>query len=263
MASTDLPVTDDLEQDNDAGERGNESRTDRGGESPEALAKTLKYVFSDPGLLKRALTHPSAAAKRTAGAVDSYERLEFLGDRVLGLIVADMLLRRFPKESEGALARRHTALVRRETLADVAGDLEINRYLRLAKGEDEAGERNNPAILADACEAVIGALYLDGGLEIVRRVVETALEPYLNSAGTPPQDAKTGLQEWAQARGLPLPQYREVAREGPPHQPVFSIEVSVEGHPPESGQGRSKRNSEQSAAQALLKRLKAGGQYDG
>lgn len=263
MASTDLHVTDDLEKDLQADKQVQEPKADRGGESPEALAKTLAYVFKDPALLKRALTHPSAAAKRTAGAADSYERLEFLGDRVLGLIVADMLLRRFPKESEGALARRHTALVRRETLADVAGDLEINRYLRLAKGEDEAGERQNPAILADACEAVIGALYLDGGLEIVRRVVESALEPYLNSAGTPPQDAKTGLQEWAQARGLPLPQYREVAREGPPHQPVFSIEVSVEGHSPELGQGRSKRNSEQNAAQALLKRLKAGGQDDG
>lgn len=263
MASTDLPVTDALEQGQEPNEQDSETRANRGGESPDALARTLDYVFREPGLLKRALTHPSAAAKRKAGANDSYERLEFLGDRVLGLIVADMLLRRFPNESEGALARRHTALVRRETLADVAGDLEISRYLRLAKGEDEAGERNNPAILADACEAVIGALYLDGGLEIVRRVVESALEPYLNSAGTPPQDAKTALQEWAQARSLALPQYREVAREGPPHQPVFSIEVSVEGHPPERGEGRSKRTSEQSAAQALLKRLKAGGQNDG
>ncbi len=272
MESTDFAVSDDHKKDqkpygpgSDRREREDpesENHNDRGGEPPEALAKTLSYVFHEPSLLKRALTHPSAAMKRKAGAADSYERLEFLGDRVLGLIVADMLLRRFPKESEGALARRHTALVRRETLADVAGDLEVNRYLRLAKGEDEAGERENPAILADACEAVIGALYLDGGLETARRVVETALEPYLNSTGKPPQDAKTGLQEWAQARGLPLPQYREVGREGPPHQPTFSIEVCVEGHPPARGEGRSKRISEQSAAQALLKRLKTGDQHD-
>ena len=228
---------------------------------PEALAQKLQHDFSDLELLRRALTHPSAAGKRKAGTPDSYERLEFLGDRVLGLIVADLLLRRFPKESEGALARRHTALVRRETLADVAGDLGISLHLRLAKGEDEAGERENPAILADACEAVIGALYLDGGLEVARRMVEKALEPYLSSATKPPQDAKTALQEWAQARGLPLPQYREISREGPPHQPVFAIEVFVEGHAPETGQGRSKRISEQSAAQALLKRLKAGGTH--
>ena len=262
MASNDPSVTGEREQAADTKSRQAQSGAQRAGESPEALARTLNHDFSQPALLKRALTHPSAAAKRKAGAADSYERLEFLGDRVLGLIVADLLLRRFPKESEGALARRHTALVRRETLADVARDVGISRFLRLAKGEDEAGERENPAILADACEAVIGALYLDGGLEVARRVVETALEPYLNSAGKPPQDAKTGLQEWAQARGLPLPQYREVGREGPPHQPLFSIEVSVEGHPPEQGRGRSKRASEQSAAQALLKRLKAGEPYD-
>ncbi len=263
MVSTEPTVTDEFDQDRGADEQGAKARPNRGGEAPASLAVALRHSFEDPNLLTRALTHPSAASKRKAGAADSYERLEFLGDRVLGLIVADMLLRRFPKESEGELARRHTALVRRETLAEMAGDLELSRYLRLAKGEDEAGERSNPAILADACEAIIGALYLDGGLEVARRVVESALEPYLNSAGKPPQDAKTGLQEWAQARGLPLPQYREVGREGPPHQPVFSIEVSVEGYAPELGEGRSKRSSEQNAAQALLKRLKAGGQNDG
>jgi ribonuclease-3 len=236
------------------------STVDQGGRQLFELAAVLKHDFNDSVLLKRALTHPSAAATRQTGVNDSYERLEFLGDRVLGLIVADMLLRRFPLESEGALARRHTALVRRETLADVAGDLGISRYLRLAKGEEEAGERNNPALLADACEAVIGALYLDGGLEVARRLVETALEPYLNSAGKPPQDAKTALQEWAQARGLPLPLYNEVGREGPPHQPVFSIEVCVEGQLPEIGEGRSKRVAEQKAAQAMLNRLKAGDQ---
>lgn len=264
MGSTDLPQTGPAsgQQSGQDSGQGSAGKAGRNASQPEALAKKLGHVFSDGELLRRALTHPSAASRRKAGAPDSYERLEFLGDRVLGLIVADLLLRRFPKESEGALARRHTALVRRETLAEVAGDLAISRYLRLAKGEDEAGERDNPAILADACEAVIGALYLDGGLEVARRSVERALEPYLSSAVKPPQDAKTALQEWAQARGLPLPEYRETAREGPPHQPVFSIEVSVEGHAPEAGKGRSKRISEQTAAQALLKRLKAGDKHD-
>ncbi len=255
MGSTDQPVTSAESDTSDAlaGRKGGQRV-----QQPEALAKKLDHDFADPALLRRALTHPSAAVKRKTGTPDSYERLEFLGDRVLGLIVADLLLRRFPRESEGALARRHTALVRRETLAEVAGDLGIAAHLRLAKGEDEAGERRNPAILADACEAVIGALYLDGGLEVARRIVEKALEPYLNSAVKPPQDAKTALQEWAQARALPLPHYREVGREGPPHQPLFSIEVSVEGHAPETGKGRSKRIAEQTAAQALLKRLKSG-----
>lgn len=258
MGSTDFPPTADGPVNAEAGSLAAGKKPSSGRLRPEDLADRLDHDFTDTELLRRALTHPSAAGKRKGGTPDSYERLEFLGDRVLGLIVADLLLRRFPKESEGALARRHTALVRRETLADVAGDMGINRYLRLAKGEDEAGERENPAILADACEAVIGALYLDGGLEVARRVVERALEPYLSSAQKPPQDAKTALQEWAQARALPLPQYREISREGPPHQPVFAIEVSVEGHAPEAGKGRSKRISEQSAAQALLKRLKAG-----
>ena len=231
-------------------------RADQGpAEDPAALAERLGHRFARPELLVRALTHPSAAKQRGARD-DSYERLEFLGDRVLGLIVADLLLARFPGEAEGALAVRHADLVRRETLAEVAGELGLARHLRLAKGEEAAGERQNPALLANACEAVIGALYLDGGLGAARGLIESFWTARLESVSEPPQDAKTGLQEWAQKRGLALPHYREVGREGPAHEPHFTIEASVAGHEPARGEGRSKRLAEQAAAERLLARVR-------
>lgn len=221
------------------------------------FAERLGHRFARPALLSRALTHPSAATRGRNGG-RSYERLEFLGDRVLGLIVADLLLAHFPDESEGELGRRLAELVRRETLADVAAELELGTALRLAKGEVLSGERDNPAILADSCEAVIGALYLDGGLEAARRLIETHWRPRIEEAETPPQDAKTALQEWAQGRGLALPSYREVGRSGPAHEPRFTVEVSVEGRTPARGEGRSKRLAEQVAAARLLDAIGTG-----
>jgi len=218
------------------------------------LAERLGHRFEEPRLLREALTHPSAAVK----PAQSYERLEFLGDRVLALIVSDRLLAYFPQEAEGALARRLSALVRRETLAEVAGDLALGDFLILAKAEREAGASANPALLANACEAVIGALYLDGGLAAARGFVEPRWTPLLEAERTPPQDAKTALQEWAQGRGLPLPAYRETRREGPPHDPIFTIEVAVAGYDPAEGEGRSKRLAEQVAASRLLARLDGG-----
>jgi len=216
-----------------------------------ALAERLGHAFAEPELLVRALTHPSAATRR--GAIDdSYERLEFLGDRVVGLIVADLLMADFPDEPEGALALRHAELVRRETLAEVASEIGLEDHLRLARGEEAAGERHNPALLANACEAVIGALYLDGGLAAAQRFVEPLWRPHLEADARPPQDAKTALQEWAQGRGLDLPDYREVGREGPAHEPHFTVEVAVEGQEPARGEGRSKRLAEQAAAARLL-----------
>ncbi|MEE8189293.1 MAG: ribonuclease III [Kiloniellales bacterium] len=220
----------------------------------DELAARLNHRFSEPRLLVEALTHPSAANQGGAGE-ESYERLEFLGDRVLGLVVADLLLVRFPDEEEGALSKRLAELVRRETLAEVARSLGLERHLRLAKGEERSGERDNPALLADACEAVIGALYIDGGLEPARAFVEAHWIPYLEAASEPPSEPKTALQEWAQGRGLPLPKYREVARSGPDHEPLFTIEVRVEGQPPARGEGRSKRLAEQGAAERLLDSL--------
>ncbi len=221
----------------------------------DELAEALGHEFARPALLEEALTHPGAAkgpGKR------SYDRLEFLGDRVLGLAVADLLMRRFPDESEGALARRQTALVRREALVAVAREIGLGRYLIMSEGEGEAGGRKNRKILADSCEAVLGALYLDGGLGPAARFIARYWTARMEEVVHPPQDAKTALQEWAQGVGKPLPAYRTRAREGPAHEPVFCVEVSVEGVAPVSARGSSKRAAEQAAAATLLKRVSQG-----
>ena len=226
---------------------------------PDALSRALDHAFSDPALLREALTHPSTDPQDRGGARFGYERLEFLGDRVLGLVIADWLLERFPDEPEGSLARRHTGLVRRETLAQVARSIGLGAHLILSPGEAEAGGRENDAILADCCEAVIAALYIDGGLTAARDFIRGAFADAIDRHERPPQDAKTALQEWAQARGLPLPDYREVSRSGPDHKPVFEIEVSIAGHPPATASGSSKRVAERQAAGLLLDALRADG----
>lgn len=219
------------------------------------VSRALDYHFRQPELLEEALTHPSAlAARRRAVA---FERLEFLGDRVLGLVVADMLYRHFAAEPEGDLARRQSALVQRDTLARVARDLGLDEALLLARGEGQAAGRANPAMLADACEALLGAVYADGGLEAAARIIRRHWRPLMAETPAPPRDAKTALQEWAQGRGHPLPVYTILTREGPAHEPSFLIEVSVSGEEPAQGQGKSKRAAEQAAATALLARLTA------
>lgn len=225
-----------------------------------ALAEALGHRFAQPGLLRRALTHPSAigaAARQRERGQNDYERLEFLGDRVLGLVIADLLFRGFPEENEGALAKRFAMLVRRESLARVAQAVDLGRHLLLSRGEMGAGGRESRTLLADACEAVIGALYLDGGLEVAADFVRRYWEPLMAEDLRPPQDAKTALQEWAQGAGLPLPVYRTVRTEGPPHEPLFAVEVQVQGQEPATGTGRSKRAAEQIAAETLLTQLVA------
>jgi ribonuclease-3 len=221
----------------------------------DELAQLLGHEFSRPALLEEALTHPSAVK---GPDTRSYDRLEFLGDRVLGLAAADLLMARFPDESEGALARRQTALIRREALVAVARDIGLGRYLIMSKGEEEAGGRKNPTILADSCEAVIGALYLDGGIGPAERFIERRWTAQMEEDLHPPQDPKTALQEWAQGAGKPLPVYRTLSRAGPAHEPVFCVEVSVEGVAPVSAQGPSKRAAEQAAAATLLERVARG-----
>lgn len=212
-----------------------------------AASAAIDYSFDRPALLAEALAHPSS---QTHG--HGYERLEFLGDRVLGLVVADMLLAEFPGEDEGALAKRHAALVRREALARIAKDIGLGAFLELSKGEDETGGRSNPTLLADALEAVIGALYLDGGLAAADSFIRGLWTGAMEAAESPPQDAKTRLQEWAQAAARPLPEYTIVGREGPSHNPIFTVEVRVKGYPPVKARGTSKRAAEQVAATALL-----------
>lgn len=212
------------------------------------VAEALGHAFSTPRLLEEALTHRSATPRRAEG----YERLEFLGDRVLGLVVTDMLLAAFPDEQEGALARRLAALVCQETLADVARELGLAPHIRLSRSEADSGGRENDAILSDVCEAVIAAIYCDGGLDTVRPFIERHWAGRLAAAIAPPQDAKTALQEWAQGRGLPLPDYSIVDRKGPDHAPEFTVSVSVKGKPATEGTGSSKRAAEQMAASRLM-----------
>lgn len=232
------------------------SRTSQHADTAE-LEERIGHRFADPSLLQQALTHSSAAGTNKMEVV-SYERLEFLGDRVLGLIVADLLLERFPKEPEGALARRHAFLVSREALAEVAREIDLGEFLLVSKSEAETGGRSNPAMLADVCEALIGALYRDTGLDSARTFVAPRWEPLIRQDRKPPLDSKTALQEWAQGRGLPLPTYREIERSGPAHEPRFTVAVEVQGYAKERGEGRSKRLAEQDAATRLLAQLRDG-----
>ncbi len=215
---------------------------------------SLQHDFVKPELLTRALTHAS-----TGGGPEpsprTNERLEFLGDRVLGLIIAEMLLTQFPGEDEGHIAQRHSALVRREALARVAREINLGQHLNMARGEENSGGRDNPSLLADSCEAVIAALYLDGGLQAAADFIKTHWTPMLAEAIDPPKDAKTRLQEWAQGAGLPLPEYTEMNRSGPDHAPMFKVQASLPGFPTLDATEPSKRAAEQSAAELLLEKI--------
>lgn len=225
--------------------------------SLDLLTEALGHRFGGPALLEEAVTHSSAANATTP----DYERLEFLGDRVLGLIVADFLLRDFPAEAEGELAKRHAALVCGDALARVALAIGLGEHLRLSEGEAAVGTRENQACLADAMEAVIAALYLDGGLVAAGRFIERCWKPLLDEMPNPPQDPKTKLQEWAQARGLALPHYEILGREGPDHKPVFRVQVGLAGFAPCVASGLSKRAAETGAAAAFLDRIE-GDEHD-
>ena len=225
-------------------------------ETLNSLETALGHKFRQRCLLREAITHASLDLGERGTARFGYERLEFLGDRVLGLVVSEWLIERFPDEAEGSLARRHSSLISRDSLAEIATAIGLGQYLLLSSGEEGSGGRDNAAILADACEAVIAALYLDGGLEAARQFVRRAWQTAIERDPRPPQDPKTALQEWAQARGLPLPSYQTVSRRGPDHEPVFEVEVSVTGHEPAAAKGSSKRVAEKRAAAQLLKGLK-------
>ncbi len=216
------------------------------------LEKTIGYRFSDSELLERALTHISAV--KGAGRASSYQRLEFLGDHVLGLAISEMLFAAFPKADEGELSRRLADLVRRETCADVARVVDLGASLRLGASESRTGGRSRAAILADVCESLIGAIFLDGGYKAALTFVERFWAERMRKPARPLRDPKTVLQEWAQARGLPTPSYREVERTGPHHDPEFRVAVSLPEREPAEGKGRSKRAAEQAAALALLAR---------
>lgn len=214
-----------------------------------AFEKRLGYIFAAPALLEEALTHVSAGSREHC-----YQRLEFLGDRVLGLVVSTMLFEAFPAAPEGELSKRLADLVRKETCADVARSWNLGDELRLGEGEKRSGAKKRDAILGDACEAVIGAVYRDGGLEAAEKLVRENWTARMHAPRIVPKDAKTLLQEIVQARGLPVPTYRDVGRSGPDHAPRFEVAVQVQGMTEVSGQGPSKRVAERAAAEEWLKR---------
>jgi ribonuclease III len=228
----------------------------------EDLAPVIGYTFARLELLEEALTHPSALSpeytrgrRRRKPSQRGYERLEFLGDRVLGLVIADLLWKRFQNEPEGHLTRRLTHLVRGEALARVANIIGLGAHLVLSRAETAAGAAANPGILADVCEALIAAIYLDGGFDAAAAFVRRFWEPLVEEMGGPPRDPKTALQEWAQARGLALPTYELVCTSGPDHALLFTVAASVAGQDPATATASSKRTAEARAAATLLERL--------
>jgi ribonuclease-3 len=219
----------------------------------------LGHGFARPELLLEALTHRSAALDSWAGKSvfsASNERLEFVGDRVLGLLIAEWVAERFPNENEGALGRRLALLVSQPVLADIAGRLGLDACLSLSPSESKAGVRKLATVSADALEAAIGALYLDAGLESARRFVRGAWDRVIAAQIEPPKDAKTGLQEWAMQRGLGLPTYRVVSATGPSHAPIFEISATI-GAESATAKGSNKRQAEQAAAALLLEKLQS------
>ena len=213
-----------------------------------SLEDRLGYHFKDGSLLNLALTHRSVIAEDTSAVINkTNERLEFLGDRVLGLAVVQLLLESFPDESEGQLAQRFSVLASAKTLHLVAIEIDLAPHIRMGTNMDMAD-----AIVSDACEALIGAVYLDAGFESARSVVLRHWQSLMDAAISPPKDAKTALQEWVQERGLPLPKYGLVDRSGPDHAPQFTMAVAIEGHEPSNGSGSSKRAATQKAAEAML-----------
>ncbi len=218
-----------------------------------ALEAALGHRFTDRDLLIRALTHRSALGPHDPPE-DSYQILEFLGDRVLALTIADALIAAFPEAEEGELAQRLNRLVQARTCAEIARELDLGRHLRLGEGEVQSGGRRKAAILGDVCEAIIGAIYRDGGLMPARAFIEARWRARMLDHDGPLRDAKTTLQEWAQGRGLAAPDYDVIARTGPDHAPEFTIAVHVEGYDRANGAGGSKRSAEQAAAGAFLRR---------
>lgn len=217
----------------------------------EAFCTRLGHSFARPELLVRAVTHSSISTETRP----DNQRLEFLGDRVLGLVMAEALLTRDQTASEGQLAPRFNALVRKETCADVARQVDLGAVLKLGRSEMMSGGRKKEALLGDAMEAVIAAVYQDAGFETVRDLILRLWGKRIETVKADARDAKTSLQEWAQGRGQNPPSYTEVARDGPDHAPVFTVAVKLDSGETETATAASKRAAEQAAAHALLTKL--------
>lgn len=224
--------------------------------SVQEFADRLGLKFSDPLLLTRALTHRSYLNEHPE-ALEDNERLEFLGDAVLDFLVGAWLYNRFPEMSEGNLTRLRSALVRTENLAEFAANIGLGQAMLLGHGEDEASGRQRPALLCAAFEALVGALYLEGGISAVQEFVSPMLEPAARQilSGRKDKDPKSLLQEWAQSQGFGTPYYRTIGTYGPDHARVFEVEVHINGHVYGKGQGQSKQAAAKAAAQAAIEAL--------
>lgn len=216
--------------------------------SPEDFEKLVGHSFADKSLLKAALTHSSTGKNK------NYERLEFLGDRVLGLIVAETLYNKFPNEPEGDLAKRLSALVQGSLLAKIADTINLGDYIMFSDSERDSGGAQNEHILADVFEATLGALYLDAGLEACREWITKMWKEDFFAMKEPPQHPKTSLQEWAQGKFLGLPDYKITGQSGPDHAPIFDITLTVEGYDPLIAQGKSRQEAEKSAATLFIEK---------
>ncbi len=219
----------------------------------KTLQETIGYTFKDKALLIQALTHKSAHAKNSE--LDDYERLEFLGDRILGLVIAEMLLQEFDEEPVGAIAKRHSALVRGQTLVKIADQFDLALYIK----RDHSEQQVRDSILEDVCEALIAALYRDSGMEVARQFIEKYWRPHLRSALSPPQDPKSRLQEWAQGCGLDLPIYTIEKQSGPDHYPDFKVSAYLEGYDKVYARARSKKEAEKIAAEKLYEVIQSNG----
>lgn len=222
----------------------------------DGLIRKVGHAFSETSNLEQALTHPSARTnkfRKGGKRVNENERLEFLGDRVLGLVIAEWLMTLFPDGNEGELAQKLNALVRKETCAEIARELGLESYIRVGKTERSGGVHKRTTLLGDAMESLIAAIYLDGGYEAARIVIRRLWDGHMASVGDVLRDPKTVLQEWAQGRGLAAPTYKVLSQSGPDHNPRFEIGVEVEGLEGETGQGGTKRGAEQDAANKLLR----------
>jgi ribonuclease III len=225
----------------------------------EPLQQAIGYRFRDRGLLEHAMTHTSRANEDVSGGVRDNESMEFLGDAVLGFVVADVLFRDFPEFDEGQKSKMKASLVSTATLAQQAERLDLGEHMLLGRGEEKTGGRRKQALLADSYEALIAAIYLDGGVEPARAFIVREFGPLIAEArrtGVSDRDYKSALQELLQSRELPLPEYRLVGSIGPDHRKLFQVEVIVKGERIGDATGRSKKEAEQEAARAALERLR-------
>lgn len=223
----------------------------------DKLEKALSYSFKNHALLEEALTHPSISKNRgDQTQIFNYERFEFLGDSVLGLVIAELLIHKYPDEKEGELAKRLAGLVRGEALVSVSKKLNIGEFIKMTQGEEFMGGRDNASNVENTLEAIIGAIYIDSGLESAREFISRHWLELIDNMKEPPKDPKTELQEWSQGLGLPIPDYNIVKQVGPSHNPFFEVSVNVKGWQEVVAEGTSKKKAEKNAAKKLLKIIK-------